>query len=125
SDSLVDIRHVSVNKIFRLGTYQGDQGTKSRPLIMVLASEEQKNKLLKQAKNLRTKREKGLDKVFIHQDLTPHQRMRRQKLVQEMKTRQNSGERDLIIVNWKIVTRRARQETYQRDDEMHHQDNAA
>jgi len=91
SDSMVDILHelkcddVSVNKIFRLGTYQGDQGTKPRPLIMVLASEEQKDKLLKQAKNLRNKRDKGLDKVFIHQDLTPHQRMRRQKLVQEMK----------------------------------------
>lgn len=41
----------------------------------------------------------------------PKQRDRRQQLVQELRRRENEGEKNLIIVNnSKIVTRRPRQE---------------
>jgi len=44
-------------------------------------------------------------KVFIHQDLTPKQRKKRQELVTQLKERQSKGEKNLIIVNKKIVIR--------------------
>jgi len=43
---------------------------------------------------------------FVHQDLTPKQREARKVLIQELMVRKNNGERDLIIVNGRIVTRR-------------------
>ena len=46
-----------------------------------------------------------MDKVFIFQDLTPRQRDKRKKLVQELKDRQQSGEKDLVIAGGKIVCR--------------------
>ena len=84
---------------------------KPRPLKLVLASEDQKDKILYRSKNLRGKKDKGLDKVFIHQDLTPQQRKRRRQLVTELKDRQSKGEKNLIIVNGRIVPRRGAQET--------------
>ena len=45
------------------------------------------------------------DKIFIHQDLTPKQRQKRNLLVQELKTRKLHGEDNLIIRNGKITTR--------------------
>ena len=47
-----------------------------------------------------------LDKVFIHQDLTPKQRARRQLLVKELKDRQQKGELNLMILGDKIVKRK-------------------
>jgi hypothetical protein len=48
----------------------------------------------------------GWDKVFMHQDLTQKQRIKRQKVVGELKARIAQGETNLLIVNGKIVTRR-------------------
>ena len=82
---------------------------------VVVASEEQKEIILRQSKNLRGKKEKGLDKVFIQQDMTPKQREERQALVKEMKERQTKGEQNLIIVKGKFVIRKYKenQETKQ------------
>jgi len=44
-------------------------------------------------------------KVFIHQDLTPKQWKKRQELVTQLKERQSNEEKNLIIVNGKIVIR--------------------
>ena len=40
-----------------------------------------------------------MNKVFIHQDLTPRQRAKRQLLIAEKKQREASGENYLIIIN--------------------------
>jgi len=40
---------------------------------MVLETEDSKVKVLASAKNLRNKKDGGLDKIFMHQDLTPKQ----------------------------------------------------
>ena len=61
---------------------------------------------LSKAKNLPRKGEGETNGIFMHQDLTPKQRVRRQELVKELKSRQSQGEKNLIIVNWKIVERR-------------------
>ena len=54
---------------------------KPRPLKVTFGSEEDKLIVLKGAKNLKNKKEGGLDKVFIYPDLTPKQREARKKLV--------------------------------------------
>lgn len=55
---------------------------------------------------MREKKDGGWEKVFVHQDLTPKQRKERNKLVQELKDRLASGEKDLVIFLGKIVKRR-------------------
>ena len=93
---------VSVSDMVRLGKRPDENTTKPRPIKLTLASEGQKEKILRRSKNLK-RNSNGLEKVFIHTDLTPKQRERRHQLVQEMKLRQTKGETDLIIVNGKIV----------------------
>ena len=111
--SIVDLLHamncddVSVSAVIRLGKRQEDSEAHPRALKLVVASEEQKNKIIRQAKNLRGKN--AWEKVFIHQDLTYKQRAARQLLVKQMKQRQEAGEKDLIIINDRIVTKRRAQ----------------
>jgi hypothetical protein len=110
NDNVMDMLHqikcptVSVNSCIRLGKLPSDK-TKHRPLKMVLSSEEQKDRVLRYAKNLKGMGN-GLDKVFIHQDLTPKQRAHRQILVKELKDRQQNGELNLMIFRDKIVKRK-------------------
>jgi len=101
----LDLDRVSVNKAIRLGKRPDSSDAKPRPLKVTLASEEQKIDVLKKAKNY-LRRKEGENGVFIHQDLTPNQRKRRQELVKELKRRQSQGEQNLMIANWKIVERR-------------------
>lgn len=135
-NEIMDLLHdmgcdnVSVSNTIRLGkrkdkSSSGDTDTKSsgaaiasptteesglakkeqpRPLMLVMASEEQKEKMLKMTKNLRNRMR--WKNIFLHQDLTPKQRERRHQLVGELKRRQQDGEKDLIIIGNRIVTRR-------------------
>ena len=104
----LEVRHESgITKVVRLGKKAESADEKPRPLKVSFSSEESKLDVLKKAKNLRDKKEGGLDKVFIYPDLTPKQREARKKLVAELKSRQSNGESGLIIVGSKIVKRRA------------------
>jgi hypothetical protein len=108
-ERIIDMLHeiqcddVSVNTVIRLGRLP-EADAKPRPVKIVLASEAQKEKVLSKAKNLKSKGSRGLDKIYIHQDRTPKQRRKRQQLVKELKDRQTAGEKDLVIVNYRIVT---------------------
>lgn len=109
----LDCDDAKVSKLIRLGkrptaSTSGDGEPKPRPIKLVLESEEQKVQVLRRAKNLRLAKEGGWEKVFIHQDLTPKQREARKLLVQEMKERMVRGEKDLMILNGKIIKRRPR-----------------
>jgi len=97
---------IKCTKVIRLGKRPDNIADKPRALKVVLESEEQKTKLLKMAKNLKSLKEKGLDKVFIQQDYTRRQQEKRKILVAELKERLTKGETNLIIVDWKIVKRR-------------------
>ena len=115
-DQILDMLHqmkcdiISVDSTVRLGKKPDDsQNDKPRPVKIEFASEEQKEKVLRQAKNLRRMRDRGWDRVFIHQDLTPKQREKRHQLVRELKERERNGEDNLLIVNGKIVVRRKRE----------------
>ena len=97
---------VSVKQVTRLGAPPEEgQAAKPRPLRITFETEEARNTVLRNAKNLKGK-EGGWDRVFVHQDLTPKQREARKVLIQELMVRKNNGERDLIIVNGRIVMRR-------------------
>lgn len=109
---------VKVVKTIRLGRRLEGPDVKPRPVKLILDTEESKDQLLSSAKNLQRKKEGGWNKIYIHQDLTPRQRQARSMLVKEMKERQSNGERDLIIVNWKIVKRwRPRQQEQEETDQ--------
>jgi len=68
---------VSVESYTRLGRKDDNPGAKPRPVKLVVASENQKDKILCRAKHLKGKVDRGPNKVFIHQDLTPKQREKR------------------------------------------------
>jgi hypothetical protein len=93
NDCVMDLFHsiqcdtVSVNTCIRLGKLPSGPNEPPRPLKLVLSSEEQKDKVLRCAKNLKGLNN-GMNKVFIHQDLTPKQRTHRQQLVKDLKARQ-------------------------------------
>jgi FixJ family two-component response regulator len=98
---------VSVGSIIHLGkSLEAD--VKPRPIKIVTASEAQKDKVLTQAKVLKSKDSRRLDKIYIHKDLTPKQRQQRQQLVKELKNRQVAREPNLIIVNKRTVSRKPR-----------------
>jgi len=99
---------VSVDSVVRLGKKPEDDQAKPRPLLLRMAAEEQKNKVLRQSKNLRMKYPVEPNRLFMHQDLTPNQREARRRLVSELKQRQSNGESNLTIVNGKIVQRKSR-----------------
>ena len=97
---------IKATKVIRLGKKPENSTDKPRAMKVILENEEQKIKLLSMSKNLRSLKDEGWDKVFIHQDYTPRQQDRRKLLVKDMKDRQAQGEQNLIIVDWKIVRRR-------------------
>jgi len=105
---------VSVRQATRLGALPQttDPAAKPRPLRITFESEDSRDYVLKNAKNLRGK-EGGWAKVFLHQDLTPKQREARKKLIQELQDRKKNGEQDLIIVNGTITKRRTQVERQQ------------
>jgi hypothetical protein len=98
-------------KVIRLGKKSSDTGAKPRPLKLILDLVDSKVNLLKCSKNLRLKKVAEWPTILIHQDLTPKQREARNRLVQELKSRQSQGEQDLIIFNGQVVKRKYNQST--------------
>jgi len=96
-----------ISKVIRLGKRAETAEERPRPLKVVLPAEDAKQEILKKAKNLKDKKEGGLNTIFIYADLTPKQREVRKKLVAELKSRQANGETGLIIVGSKIVKKRS------------------
>jgi hypothetical protein len=115
-DQIVNLLHsircdnISVATTTRLGKRQEDPVKNPRSLLMCVASEDQKDQILKLAKNLRGRKE--YEKVFIQQDLTLKQRRKRSELVNELKQRRAAGEKNLILVNDKIVLRWQNQDQF-------------
>lgn len=114
-NQLIDLLHdincdsISVSNLIRLGKKQDNPAENPRTLMVVVASEEQQEKILRRAKNLRDKKSLGRDKIFIHPDLTPKQRQRRQQLVKEKRRREETGEKNLLIINDRIVVRKLKE----------------
>lgn len=109
-EQLMDLLHeircddVSVQSLARLGACDNTK-VKQRSMKVVLASEQQRDKVLSQAKNLFGN--KTFVRVFIQQDLTVKQRLKRRELVEQLKQRRANGESNLAIVRDRIITRRS------------------
>jgi len=99
----VEADDIKVGSVVRLGKKAANPKQNPRPMKVVLDSVDNKVKLLRKAKNLREKEERGWTKVFIHQDLTPKQREARKPLVAELKQRKANGETDLTIYRGAVV----------------------
>jgi len=99
---------VKAMQIIRLGKKPANATDKPRSIKAVLQSEDQKDKTLKAAKNLKDMKKEGWDRVFIQQDLTPKQQEKKKELLGQMKERKEEGEQNLILWNWKIIKRRPR-----------------
>ena len=110
----IHCEEVGVAKIIRLGSREkkGEENKleKARPLKLVLSSEEEKRMVLREAKNLREIEEGNWSKVFVHQDRTPKERVRRRVLGEELKRRKEERGEDLVIFRGKILPRRTHRE---------------
>jgi len=112
-DAVQDLLHriacdnVSVTSFTRLGPPRTEADAQPRPILADMASEDAKDRVLKNAKNLKGWKDGFWKSVFIHQDLTPKEREVRRKLVEELKMRRAAGEANLIITNGKIVVKRS------------------
>jgi len=97
----------AVQQVVRLGKHRSSEGenapTKPPPMKMVAQSKEQKNQIIRSAKNLRLAQEGDWKTVYIHQDLTPKEREQRRKLVADLKARRENGEADFILIPERIV----------------------
>lgn len=100
---------VNSTKVIRLGKRPEvhNPENKPRPIKAVIETEQQKNKLLRESKNLWNSKEGEWAGIFIHQDLTFREREERRKLLAEMKLRRAAGETNLVLIGGKIVKRRS------------------
>lgn len=92
-----------INKIMRLGKKVTD---KTRPLLLCLDHEEDKNLILSRSYLLH--RNSQYSKVFVTPDRTKFEREKHKKLVNELKERRSQGENDLVIRNGIIVVKQSR-----------------
>lgn len=93
---------INVVSAFRLGRRADDINSKPRPLKVVLSSEEECRRVFSRCQRL-----KG-ECYRVLRDLSPEDRVRMRKAVQELKQRKQNGEENLHIVDFQVVVRRPR-----------------
>ncbi|CAH8621938.1 unnamed protein product [Dicrocoelium dendriticum] len=89
---------INIVSAFRLGKKQEDI-SRNRPLKIVCRDEEECRRILR-----RTSRLKG-EPFYVLRDLSPEDRVKMKKAVEELRTRRGSGETDLHIVDFRVVRR--------------------
>ena len=97
------VKSVKITKAIRLGGQKQDKREKPRALLVHLENEDMKRDILATAKNLR-QTEKWRN-TYIVPDMTRQQREENWKLRQELKSRRENGELNLMIRQGKIVKR--------------------
>ena len=90
-------------KFYRIGRKDGNR---FRPLLVGFDTEDIKLLILSRAHRLRY--HQIYNKVYIAPDMTKLERTKYKKLVEELKTRRQQGEQNLIIRNGVIITREPR-----------------
>lgn len=95
-----NIDNIEISKSFRLG--KRNEG-KNRPLLITLANNYARSRILRSAKNLR--KSSTYQNVYISPDLSPKERETNKLLRQELRRRKESGEVNLIIKHGKIVSK--------------------
>lgn len=93
-----------IENIYRIGKIVNDN-TRPRPVCIKLKEMHDKYRILNSAKRLRDVSDDWRKNVFISLDYTKHQRELRKIAMEELKSRRDAGEQNLMIRNFKVVTR--------------------
>ena len=96
-EKITDVPKTDVTEPVRLGKIQIGQSAKPRLLRLKVKTEEQKIKIIREARNLNKGVTAVKDRIFINHDTTFRERERVKELKTELKRRAEDGERDLVI----------------------------
>ncbi|KAJ8042605.1 Histone-lysine N-methyltransferase trithorax [Holothuria leucospilota] len=99
-----DVKVVTTHRVPKL---RDGNASFNRKTVVKLEAPNQRNKLLRIAKNLRGKEE--WQGVYINPDLTVKERKKDYELRKELKHRRENGEHNLVLVGGKIVVSNRRQ----------------
>ena len=96
-ERISDVPKEDIVNPVRLGQVQ--VGSKARPRLLRLEvkTEEAKKNIMRNVSKLNTGMTEAKDRIYINNDNTPRERERIKELKQELKTRTDSGETDLMI----------------------------
>ncbi|CAI2739084.1 unnamed protein product [Dicrocoelium dendriticum] len=92
---------INIVSAFRLGKKQEDS-SKVRPLKIVCQNDDEVHRILRRAPRL-----KG-EPFFVLRDLSPEDRVKMKKAVDELRCRRDNGETDLHIVDFRVVRKTPR-----------------
>ena len=101
-----NVEGVRVTKLIRLGGRGQNQINKPRLIMATLDQPARRRVILAAAKTLR--HTDNWSNVYISPDLYPSEREKERKLREELKTRRDAGETDIIIRGSQIITRTKR-----------------
>ena len=107
NDGLCDELNIEtsmIDNIYRIGKVSTNTN-RPRPICIKLKNASDKYRLLNNAKRLREAQSGWQKEVYISLDYTKHQRELRKKAMDELKIRRDAGELNLVIRNFKVVTR--------------------
>ena len=96
----LDIDPPTISKVLRLWKFDKE---KTRPLKIVLSSEDDRTKVLSRMTAMRKAKDPVLSDVFIVPDLPQEERQHRKVLRNELSRRKASGEENLVIYRGKIT----------------------
>ena len=95
-----------MTKLIRLGGRGQNQNEKPRLIVATLDQPSRRRVILAATKTLR--HTETWSNVYISPDIAPAERDKEKKLRDELKTRRDAGESNLIIRSSQIITRKAR-----------------
>ena len=104
-----DFDDKSVKLIHRVGKKSKEN---TRPMLIKFTKNETKTKYMKASGDLALNVEEDEVKVYASHDLTKNQRTKMKELAAEVKVRNEKGEKDIVIRNFRIV----KKSTAQTDD---------
>ena len=110
----INIDGITVTKLIRLGGRGQNQNEKPRLIMATLDQPSRRRVILAAAKTLR--HTESWSNVYISPDIPPAEREKERKLRDELKTRRDAGESNLIIRSSQIITRKARVTRTTQDD---------
>ena len=94
------LEDISTKAVTRIGEKVKD---KVRPILITLQSQNDRNTVLKKLKQLREAKDDVIHSLFITPDLSKSEREKQKELRQQLKSRRDNGEPDLVIRRGKIV----------------------
>lgn len=109
----IGVDEINVKQVIRLGK----KSSKPRLTKVELESSKQKRSLLQKAKQLRDIENEDWKNIFISPDLSPLARQQGRDLRNELKTRKEDGETDLIIRKGKIIKTTEEDDAFEDEEE--------